>query len=356
MVDVDFKAAGKKASDTFSDVKDKAEKTVQQVNPLDHLKSTILAPIQLLSIIALVVYLVLFLLHCWRFKQTKTKHHAVMAFALLLATIGMILQVASREFHIVAISMPMTASADLVALCLCAYLLGRWGRSMEGFSSLLNRLACPIGILWCCGFVLGTAIVTLAWGLIINLLSDRNILTIIAKFFFFFPLFYVGHGIIIIGASALLVYALLMLVWCPRHKVPSVQVKRRQMMLMVVLLALLFGASLSMLLFIPYSSYGIMALFYMTTLFPQSALTGFDAEPSLVISSTEGPAAMTSVTRVAPESNGRSSKKSGASHLRVMRLPNTDLESDGPPSCIAGIHKMSPTVSASELESVTIHE
>ncbi|KAI8056225.1 hypothetical protein BDF22DRAFT_674447 [Syncephalis plumigaleata] len=332
----DIKDIEQKASAGLNVVKDKAGNVLHKINPLDHLKETILTPVQLLSIIALAIYFALFLLHCWRFKQTRTKHHAVMAFGLLLATISMILQVASHEFHIVAISMPITALANLIAFCLCAYLLGRWSRSMEGFSGILNRLATPITILLSCAFVLGTAIVAMSWGLIVNLLFDDNIITVIAKFFFFFPLYYVGHSLLIFGAGVLLIYALLMLIFCPRHNIPSVRVKRRQMMLLVVLIALLLGASLSMLLFEPYPSYCIMALFYMAHY-------------------SRGPAAMASMTRVTPESNGRSSKKSGGNHLRVMHLPNADLESDGPPSCIAGIHKMSPTVSANELESVTIH-
>ncbi|RKP22544.1 hypothetical protein SYNPS1DRAFT_31853 [Syncephalis pseudoplumigaleata] len=350
------KHAASQVSDKASQVSDKASQAVKQANPLDKLTSGILAPIRYLSIIALVVYFVLFLMHCWRFKQTRNKHHAVMAFSLLLAVTGTILQLATRESKIIAISFPVNAAANFVALSLCAYLLGRWSRSMDGFSSAINRFAYPISILWSCAFAFGSASVVLAWVLIISLFNTHNIIVIIAKFAFFFPLFYVGHSILIAGTSTLLSYALAMFITCPRHNAPGVAIKRRQIVLLVVLFALLSGASLSMLFFVPYPSYCIMAVFYLAALFPQTALTGFDAEPCLVVASSEMASAS---ARVASEpSHGRSTKKkpSPPSHLRVMHLPNADLASNGPLSCIAGIHRLSPATSPGELESVMIND
>jgi drug/metabolite transporter (DMT)-like permease len=95
-------------------------------NPIDHIASSILITFKFLSIATLAMYLALLALHCWRFKQTKTKYHLVLAVGLLFASVAQILQVSSSKLVVIAASFPVNAVSSLFALVLSAYLLACW--------------------------------------------------------------------------------------------------------------------------------------------------------------------------------------------------------------------------------------
>ncbi|KAI9597140.1 hypothetical protein BDF19DRAFT_421083 [Syncephalis fuscata] len=364
MVLDDVKSAISKSGNVIKEQTSKAQeqaiKIKDAVDPLKHLKSTILTPVLYLSIIALVVYFGLFLLHCWRFRQTRTKYHAVMAFSLLIACSGMITQLASHDYRVVAISLSINSLSNLIALGLTTFLIIRWGRSMKGFPSLLNSLIYPIGISWFCFFSFGSIIIGLAWALVINLLANDNYFIATIKFLLFMPLYWIGHWFIISGTSSLTSYSFMLFVRCPSHKTPGMQTKRKQALLLSVMFALLLGTNISMLLFVPYPSYCVMAVYYAITLFPQTALSSIGDEPCLVVTQQEmGSPSNSQSPRVTPEPASRYHKKSPPSNLRIMHLSNNNAATtrhNEPPSCVAGIRRTSPTVATGELESVVISD
>jgi hypothetical protein len=100
---------------------------VKELNPpIDHIESALRAPFWELPTLVLAVYVSLLILHCWRYRQTRTRHHIVIGLALLIACVGLGFPVTSDELHIIALSFPLMSFANLLAFALPAYLLACW--------------------------------------------------------------------------------------------------------------------------------------------------------------------------------------------------------------------------------------
>ncbi|KAI9598599.1 hypothetical protein BDF19DRAFT_430825 [Syncephalis fuscata] len=204
-----------------------------EINPLDQIKSSALASVWMLDVMLLAVYLSLCTLHCWRYAQTK--QNTIL------------------------------------------------GRSMTTFESTLNRVAFPVGITWSIVFGISTTLIVAAWAIMINMLSWSDISAVVARFKLFLTLFYIGSSLIIIGTSVLAIYAFCVFLKFPKYTTPGMLIKRKQILLLLGLFLILLGSTISLMLFVPYASYGLMAVYYCVTLFPQTAMMGFETEPCLII-------------------------------------------------------------------------
>jgi hypothetical protein len=187
---------------------------------------------------------------------------------------------------------------------------------MTTFASTLNRFAFYTGLIWSALFSVAAIILIVAWSIIVGVLSTgSNPSDIADKMFLFFTLYYTGNGMMIGGTIILTIYALCLLFKFPRHTTPGMLIKRKQVMLLVVLFNTLLVSGAIMLILMPYLSYCVMAIYYTVTLFPRTALTGFEAEPCLIViqldtSHLDG----SSTVQVSPKPMGQHQKR--VSHRR----------------------------------------
>ncbi|KAI9595694.1 hypothetical protein BDF19DRAFT_441286 [Syncephalis fuscata] len=227
------------------------------------------------------IFLILFFdfgcLHFWRYCQTSTKYHAVIAGAALSAAISFSMCIAGvYTFDNTAIlhSAPFLMLYGWIIKVIVTYLVTVWSRSMRKAIIQRARLVRGFGIAGIAAYSTGNALVIgscLIHTDFIKLSSIDAVLTLL----------HIGYGITLTCSLLLIGLFVWQFVEIKRSGVPGLGFKRRQLLVLMAHCILIFISDLCYILIYTTAGCAFSILVLGVGVYTRKALAGFDQEPDL---------------------------------------------------------------------------